>query len=263
MRAMYAIAAKECRVYLTTWTSYILFGGFMFATAFFFSQRVALFQLAAMETMQRQQGMMDRLNLTDFVVNPVFMDITVFFLFMIPIMTMRQFAEERRTKTLELLMTAPVRPLDIVLGKFLGCMVILLIMLGLTIIFPILLTVFGGATGQANPVDWAGIAVAYFGMFLLGASFVAVGLFASSVTDSQIVAVIIGFIILIMFFVIGIAGRGQEGFWKEFLDYISITNHLEPFVRGVLRIPDVAYYLSLGFVGLFFTYRVIEAQRWR
>lgn len=265
MRNTLAIAGKEARVFLTTWTSYILFGAFMLITAFFFQRLVAEFQFRALQFMQMQApNMMDRLNLTDWVMGPLFLNVTVFFLFMLPIMTMRLFAEERRTKTLELLLTSPVRPIEIVLGKYLAALLMMTIMLGLTVLFPLLLTVYGGASsGSGSPIDWHTLGATYLGMFLLGAAFVSVGLFASSVTDSQIVAVIVSFATLLMFYVIGLASRGQTGVWQGVFDYLSITSHLDAFVRGMVRLTDIVYYLSVAFLGLFLTHRVIEAQRWR
>jgi ABC-2 type transport system permease protein len=264
MRNTLAIAGKETRVYLTTWTSYVLFGAFLLITAFFFQRLVIEFQFRAMQFMQMQaQSMMEQMNLTDWVMGPLFMNVTVFFLFMLPILTMRLISEERRSKTLELLMTSPVRPVEIVLGKYLSALTIMGIMLVLTLVFPLLLDTYGGSGGAESPVDWHSVGVAYFGMFLLGAAFVSVGLFASSVSESQIVAVIVGFAVLLMFYVIGLAARGQEGFWQQFFQYMSINTHLEAFVRGVVRVPDVVYYLSLVFVGLFLTHQVVEAQRWR
>ena len=263
MRNTFAIAGKEARVYLTTWTSYVLFGAFLLITAFFFQRLVIEFQFRAMQFMQMQaQGMMEQMNLTDWVMGPLFMNVTVFFLFMLPILTMRLISEERRSKTLELLMTSPVRPIEIVLGKYLSGLLIMTMMLTLTLVFPLLLHTYGGG-GAESPVDWHSVGVGYFGMFLLGAAFVSVGLFASSVSESQIVAVIVGFAVLLMFYVIGLAARGQEGFWQQFFQYLSINTHLEAFVRGVVRVPDVVYYLSLVFVGLFLTHQVVEAQRWR
>jgi len=264
MRNTLAIAGKEARVYLTTWTSYILFGAFLLISAFFFQRLVIEFQFRSMQYMQMQQpGVLDQMNLTDWVMGPLFLNITVFFLFMLPILTMRLLAEERRTKTMELLMTAPVRPWEIVLGKYLAAFLMMGIMLALTFVFPLLLQVYGGATGGASPLDWHTVLTSYLGMVLLGASFVAVGLFASSVTESQIVAVIVGFAALLMFYVIGLAARGEEGFWQTFFQHLSITTHLEGFVRGMVKLVDVVYYLSLAFVGLFLTHRVVEAQRWR
>lgn len=264
MRNIWAIAVKETRIYLTTATSYVLMAAFLLISAFFFQRLVAEFQFRSLQYMQMQDhGAIEQMNLTDWVMAPLFLNITVFFLFMLPILTMRLLAEERRQKTLELLMTTPVRSIDIVLGKFLSGLGIMVLMLALTLIFPLLLQHYGGANGGISPLDWRSIATSYLGMTLLGGSFVAVGLFASSLSDSQITAVIVSFATLLMFYVIGLAARGQEGFWQTFLQYLSINTHLEGFVHGVVRVTDVVYYLSLCFVGLFMTHQVVEAQRWR
>lgn len=262
MRNILTIAGKELRVYLTTGTSYVLFGAFIFITAFFFHRLVIEFQLQAIELTQRNQAWaMDRMNLTDWVMAPVFMNITIFLLFMLPMLTMRLFAEERKGKTLELMMTVPVRPIELVLGKYIGALVIVAIMLGLTLIFPVLLQIFGG--GEQNPIDWNTIAVSYLGMFLMSGSFVAIGMFASSLSESQITAAIVSFAILLLLVVVGAAARGEVGFKKEFFEYLTVTGHLENFIRGVIKISDVVYYLSLGLLGILFTHRIVDAQRWR
>ncbi|MBI5511499.1 MAG: ABC transporter permease [Deltaproteobacteria bacterium] len=265
MGSTLAIARKETRLYLTTWTSYVLFGFFILITAFFFQRLVIEFQLQALDYAQSQQGWAaEHMNLTDWVLGPVFSNMSVFFLIMLPMLTMRLLAEERRQKTLELLMTTPVRPVQIVLGKYLAALLIMGIMLGLTVIFPILLAVFGGSgTEGASPVDWHTVGSSYLGLFLMGAAIVAIGLLTSAATESQIVAVVTGFAVLLMFWVIGLAARGQEGFWGGFLEYLSLTTHLENFVRGIIKLSDVVYYLSLAGVGLFLTHGVVDAQRWR
>jgi ABC-2 type transport system permease protein len=263
MRNVLAIAGKESRIYLTTWTSYILFGAFMLITAFFFQSLVSEYQMAASQYMQmKAQAYLEQMNLTDMIMGSLFRNIAVFFLFMLPMLTMRLISEERRSKTLELLMTTPVRPFEIVVGKYLAAVLIMSLMLGITLVFPVLLQVFGSA-GDASVLDWNTVWIGYFGIFLLGASFVAVGLFTSSVTESQIVAVVMSFAALLMFFVIGFAARGEDAFWQQFLQYLSLTDHLEGFMRGVIRTHDVVYYLSFIFLGLFLTHRVVEAQRWR
>ena len=263
MTKIFTIARKETWQYLTTWTSYVLFGAFILITAFFFQRLVIEFQLQTLAYAQGQQGWaMERMNLTDWVMGPVFMNMSVFFLIMLPMLTMRLFAEERRQRTLELLMTVPVRPVQIVLGKYLSAVALMAIMLGLTAAFPLLLQVFGGAEGVAA-VDWRTIGTGYLGLFLLGLAISAVGLFASSVTESQIVAAVTGFAILLMFWVIGLAARGQEGFFGALLEYLSLTAHLESFVRGIIKLSDVVYYLSLAFIGLFLTTGVVDAQRWK
>ncbi len=264
MRNTLAIAGKDVRVYLTTWTSYILFGAFMLVTAFFFQELVEQYQSYSQQYLANQAAyMLEQMNLTDMVLGNVFRNVAVFFLFMLPIMTMRLMAEEKRGKTLELLMTAPVRPIEIVLGKYLAALVMMGIMLLLTLVFPLLLHIYGGTQGGESALDWSTVWVSYLGMFLLGAAFASIGVFASSVTESQIVAVIVSFSVLMMFFVIGFAARGQEGFWQQLFEYASITTHLEDFIKGVLKVSGLVYYTSVAFLGLFLTYRVVEAQRWR
>lgn len=263
MRPTLAIAAKDIRVYLTTWTSYILFGAFTFITAFFFYQLVKEFQLQLMQFSQnRMHAAADQMNLTDWVLGPMYINAGVFLLFLTPVLSMRLLAEERRGRTLELLMTAPVRPVEIVMGKFVAGMVILAIMLLLTLVFPLLLHVLGQG-GEASPIDWGTVGVSYLGLGLFGAACLAIGLLASSMTESQIVAVILGFAVLLFLWVIGLAARAQEGVAGALLEYLALTTHLESFVRGIIKLSDVVYYLSLTFVGLFLAHRIVEAQRWR
>lgn len=263
MRNTLAIAGKEVRVYLTTGTSYVLFGAFVLICAFFFQRLMVEYQLRAMQYMQTQQpNMLEQMNLTDWLVGPLFLNITIFFLFMLPVLTMRLLAEERRTKTLELLMTAPVRPVEIVFGKYLSGLLIMAMMLALTLIFPLTLQYLSTSAAPGG-LDWRSIATGYLGMFLLGAAFVAVGLCASALSDSQIVSVIVGFATLLMFYVIGLAARGQVGVWQAVLQYLAINTHLEGFVRGVIRRSDVVYFLSIASVSLSLTWRLVEAQRWR
>ena len=265
MATILAIAGKEIRVYLTTWTSYIIFGAFMLISAFFFQGLVVQFQQQSLQYLQHQyRAMIEQMNVTDWIFGPLLGNMTLFLLFMLPILTMRLIAEERRTKTLQLLMTTPVRPIEIVLGKYLAAVAMMLIMLGLTLVFPVLLHVFGiPAVDGTSAVDWSSVWVGYLGLSLYGATCVAIGLFASSITESQIVSVIIGFAVLLMLYVLGMAAQGETGFWREFFTYLSITTHLDGFVRGMIRLTDLVYYLSLSFVALFLTWRVLEAERWK
>ena len=264
MRNTLALCGKEVRVLLTTWTSYVLFAAFLLISAFFFQRLVIEYQFRTLQfTQMHDEQTLQAMNLTDWVMAPLFLNVTVFFLFLLPILTMRLLAEERRQKTLELLMTTPVRPIEIVLGKYLAGVAIMGIMLGLTVIFPLLLDIFGASPQALHPVDWRSVSTTYLGMFLLGSAFVAVGLFSSSLSESQVVAVVLSFATLLMFYVVGLAARGQEGTWLSVLSYLSLNAHLEAFVRGLVRLTDVTYYLSIVFVSLFLTHQVVEAQRWR
>lgn len=264
MSNVIAIAKKELRIYFTTATSYAVMTAFAVITAFFFLELVSIYQLQSTQFMQYQAPqMLERMNFNDQVITPLFANVQVFFLFLIPMVTMRLIAEEQKTKTMQLLMTTPVRPIEIVLGKYLAAATLVMAMLAITIAFPFFLHLYGQGDGTNSSLDWASVWTGYLGMFLLGASFVSIGLFASSVTDSQIVAVVISFAALLMFWVIGWAGIGKEGFWHDFTNYLSILNHMEGFARGVVKTQDLVYYVSLIVVGLFLTHRMVEAQRWR
>jgi ABC-2 type transport system permease protein len=190
------------------------------------------------------------------------MNIGVIFIFFTPIITMRLLADERRGKTLELLMTAPVRPVEIVAGKYLAGLVMMLAMLLVTLLFPLVLELLGAAQA-GSPLDWRSVGVGYLGAALLGAAFVSIGLFTSSLTDNPVIAALLGFLILLMFYIIGSGAGGGEGVWKALAEHLSLASNLQGFARGVLRTPSLVYYLSLTFFGLFLTYRVVEAQRWR
>jgi ABC-2 type transport system permease protein len=259
----FAIAKKELRIYFTTATSYVLLTAFAAISAYFFVVLVASFNMQSSQFTQMQaQQMLERMNFNDMVITPLFFNILVFFLIMLPMITMRLIAEEKRTKTMQLLMTTPVRPIEIVLGKFFAASVLVLVLLGITLAYPIILQIYGSATGDASPVDWASVATGYIGMFLLGETVIAIGLFASSVTDSQIVAVLVSFAVLILFWMIGFAGTGEKSWVSEVANGLSLIVHLENFVRGVIRVQDLVYYLSLITLGLFLTHRVVEAERW-
>ncbi len=262
MKNTLAIAHKELRIYLTTWTAWVLLIAFLEITAFFFYVLVGEFQRSHLRYVEaRAAGILDEMNLTDLVVGPLFSYVATFFIFMLPILTMRLIAEERRSRTMELMLTVPIRPVEIVLGKYIAAFAVMLMMLALTLIFPAMLHFFGDA-GAGAAVDWRTIAAGYLGMLLLGAAALAVGMFASAVTESQVIAVVIGFAVLLVLLVIGMAAEGG-GVWQGLASHLSISNHLHPFARGLVRSVDVIYYLSLTFVGLFLTYRFVEAERWR
>ena len=263
MRNILTIAGKEIRIYFTTATSYVLLGVFASIIAYFFQSLVGEFQRTVAQSVQMNaEWVLEQLNLTDFVIYPLIMNIGVIFIFLTPILTMRLIAEERRSKTLELLMTTPVRPIEIVLGKYVAALTIMLAMLAVTLLFPLIVSLMGAAQ-DASPIDWRTVASGYLGASLLGAAFIAIGLLTSSVTDNPIVAAILGFFILLMFYIVGASGQGQDGPLKSVTEYISLGGHLQSFARGVIRTPAIIYYLSLAGFALFLSYRVVEAERWR
>jgi ABC-2 type transport system permease protein len=260
VRNTLAVAQKELRIYLTTWTAWVLLVAFLEITAFFFYVLVSEFQRSRLRYIEAHAaGILAEMNLTDLVVGPLFSYVATFFVFLLPILTMRLVSEERRSRTLELMLSVPLRPIELVLGKYFAALSVMALMLALTLVFPLLLDVLGNEPGA---VDWRTVAVGYLGMALLGAAALAIGLLASALTESQVIAVVIAFTTLLVLLVVGIAADG-DGMWAALAGYLSISNHLHPFARGLVRSEDAIYYLSLVFVGLFLTYRIIEAERWR
>lgn len=260
MGNVWTLAAKELRVYLTTPVSYALAGVYLLLTAFFFERLIAQFQTLQLYYQQQNQSAL--LNLTDYVMTPMFFWMVAFLLFLLPLLTMRLIAEERRGRTLELLMTSPVRPIEIVLGKFLGSFLIMAGMIAMTLLFPLLLQ-WLGSSPAGSPLDWKTVFSGYAGVLLAGSAFLSLGLFTSSFTDSQLVAALLSLTLSVTFLVIGLAAPGLEGGWKAFFEHVSLAGHVSDFARGLVRVRALVYYGSLLGLGLFFTYRVVEAQRWK
>ncbi len=172
------------------------------------------------------------------------------------LLTMRLISEERKLGTWELLLTAPVREYEIVLGKFFSCLLVLAGMLILTLYFPLLLLIFG------DP-DIGPILTSYLGLFLLGSASVAIGIFASSLTPNQIVSAVVAGGILFGLWFLGMVGSLIPEPLGEILSYFSLSEHFPGFVRGVVDTRDLVYYLSVTAVFLFLSVRSIETERWR
>jgi ABC-2 type transport system permease protein len=162
-----------------------------------------------------------------------------FLLFLGPAMTMRLFAEEEKIGTMELLMTAPVRDIEVVLGKY-----------------PLLLAWYG------DP-DWGPIFSGYLGIFLLGAVFLAIGLFASSTSANQVLAYVVGSAVILTFWFVGHASRVLGDTAGKFLNFISVSNYFPAFGRGVIDTNSIVYYLSITAIFIFLTVRSLETRRWR
>ena len=172
------------------------------------------------------------------------------------LLTMRLISEERKLGTWELLLTAPAREYEIVLGKFFSCLLVLAGMLILTLYFPLLLMIFG------DP-DTGPILTSYLGLFLLGSASVAIGIFASSLTPNQIVSAVVAGGILFGLWFLGMVGSLIPEPLGEILSYFSLSEHFPGFVRGVVDTRDLVYYLSVTAVFLFLSVRSIETERWR
>ncbi|MBI5546859.1 MAG: ABC transporter permease [Deltaproteobacteria bacterium] len=265
MRNVLAIAKKELNVYFTTPVAYVVFAVMSVIASYFFIAAVKQFLDASMMAMQMPQYRdPSQLNLTDYVIAPVVFNMGIFFAFVTPLVSMRLIAEEKRHKTFELLMTAPLRPYEIVLGKYLGGLIIVGVTVLLLMLLPVILHFFAASagTGGAGGIEWQTTLAAYFGLFLWSATALAVGLFISALTDSQVVAAIISILMLLLLWLASWMASGAEGTIRDVLSYLSASQHLVGFVRGSFELKDVVYYLSWIVLAIFLTHRAVEAQRW-
>src|SRR5579859_4979266 len=256
MRNTFTIAGKELQGYFTQPVAYVVLTVFLLLGGWFFFAMLRQFdEMVQLIQMMGQTDQLKAMNLNTRVIDPLLHDLSIVLVIVMPALTMRVFAEEKRTGTYELLLTAPIRTGEIVAGKFIAAASFTLIMVALAWIFPLILIVFG------NPevgVMFAG----YVGLSLLALTFVAVGLFTSSVTQNQIIAAISSFGILILLYVISWPETGGDTV-KGILKYLSLPEHFATMVRGVIDTSDIVFFLSAILLSLFLTQRAVESARWR
>jgi ABC-2 type transport system permease protein len=253
MRNILAIAQKELKSYFASPIAYIVIGCFAALYGFFFS-----FILEAFIRQTMQAGMMggaQPMNVNQQVIRPIFQNVTVIALFLLPMVTMRTYSEEKRSGTIELLLTSPLTDFEIVMGKFLGAMALYGAMLAITVIHLLILFLAG------RP-EWKPILTAYLGFVLFGACFVSLGLFISSLSKNQIVAGTVTFAVFLFLWIISWIGSiSPEA--EKLTSYLSIIDHFDDFTKGVIDTSHLIYYLSFITFGLFLTTKSVETERWR
>ena len=255
-----AIAKKELNIYFATPIAYVMFTLFVVIGSYFFLRLLGAYEAASLQYMRfNSPEMMNRLNFQDAIFRNLFGNLGVILIFIIPFLTMRLVAEEKRQKTIELLYTTPITAAQIVWGKYLAAITILFITLALTVTYPVLVQI---VAKDQNGVEWRSVLLGYLGLFLMGAAYTAIGLFISSLTESQVVAALITFVVLLMTWIIGWSAQEAEGWVRELVTYLASVSHLDSFSRGTLDLKDVLYFLSIIVLGLFATNRAVEAHRW-
>ena len=256
MRNTLAIAHKEVRAYFASPIAYIVIGFFALLFGWFYIGILDWFVRQGMQMGQFGMQGPQNLNINQQMIRPLLLNMPVVLLFLLPLVTMRTYAEEKRSGTIELLLTSPLTDLQIVLGKFLGAMVLYSAMLAVTMIHFGLLFKFG------NP-DWKPLAVAYLGLFLFGGCFISVGLFISSLTKNQIVAGMVTFAVFLLLWIIEWIGSFSGPTMDKLTTYLSIIGHFDDFSKGVIDTKHLVYYVSFITFGLFLTMRSVDAERWR
>jgi gliding motility-associated transport system permease protein len=248
-----AIAQKELKSYFASPIAYIVIGLWALLYGYFF---VAILQFFVRSSMQMQMQGPQAMNVNQQLVRPLLQNVTILVLFLMPMVTMRTYAEEKRSGTIELLLTSPVTDFQIIMGKFFGAVALYVIMLAVTVVHLGLLFIYG------NP-EWKPIFTAYIGLLLLGSCFISLGLLISSLTKNQIVAGMVTFAVFLMLWVITWIGSFSGPTVDKLTQYLSIIDHYDDFGKGVLDTTHVIYYLSFITFGLFLTAKSVDTERWR
>jgi ABC-2 type transport system permease protein len=247
-----AIAHKELKSYFSTPIAYIVIGFFALLFGYFYYAMLVIFNQQSAQ-FGAEGGAMD---INQQLIRPLFLNASVILLFVLPLITMRTYSEEKRSGTIELLLTSPVSDLEIILGKFLGAMTLYAAMLGITLIHMALLFSYG------NP-EWKVVVTGYIGLLLMGGCFISVGLLISSLTKNQIVSGMVTFAVFLLLWVINWIASFTGPTTQSVLNYLSITDHFDDFTRGILDTKHLIYYFSVMSFGLFLTSRSVDTERWK
>ncbi|AZR72862.1 ABC transporter permease [Anoxybacter fermentans] len=235
MSKTFTIFKREFRSYFLSMSAYVFIGFYLLIIGYFFSSFVLSTRLAELR--------------------PIINNMAIIFIFVSPLLTMRLWAEEKKGGTDQLLLTAPARISSLVLGKFFASLAVFVVILVITLEFPITLGIFGSP-------DLGPIFTGYLGLLLLGAACIAVGNFASSLTENQIIAGVISFGLLLLFWVFSWADEFLPRWIGTFLSNLSILTHYFDFTKGIIDLGHVVYYLSFIFFWLFLTGLNLERKRW-
>src|SRR5207253_9297 len=258
MRNILAIVERELRAYFSSPIAYVVLTIFVFLSGIFFRSILAqVMQMALVSQMQAQQLGPRPMDMPGMISRGFLSTMSVILLFIMPMLTMGLFSEEKKRGTIELLLTAPLTDLQVVLGKFFaGAAFFMILLFTLWIPTGILYLYSSPASGP--------ILTAYLGLFLYGLALVAIGLFISTLTENQIIAAVLSFgTIMVLWLVDVVAQQAEAPASKEMLIYLSILSHLDDFMNGVLSSSHIIFYLSLMLLALFLTYRSIDSLRWR
>jgi ABC-2 type transport system permease protein len=254
MNNILAIAHKELKSYFSTPIAYVVIGFFALLFGYFFYAMLIIFN------QQSQQlggfGGGGNVDINQQLIRPLFLNASVILLFVLPLITMRTYSEEKRSGTIELLLTSPVTDVEIIVGKFLGAMALYAAMLGITLVHMVLLFAWG------NPEPKV-VLTGYIGLLLMGGCFISVGLLISSLTKNQIVSGMVTFAVFLLLWVINWIASFTGPTTQSVLNYLSITDHFDDFTKGILDTKHLVYYFSVMSFGLFLTARSVDTERWK
>ncbi len=253
MSAVFLLWKKEMKSYFASPLAYVLTALFLFVIGLIFFNLVVDF----VNNTQKIALQLGRdISFTDSVLKRLFGNMNFLFIFIAPLLSMRLFAEEKKQQTIELLYTAPISSLQMVLGKYFAVLSIVLFMLLLTMIFPITLIPSGFD-------DFAVMGTSYFGVVLSVASFLAIGIFASSITENQIIAAVITIVVIVCFWLVAWFSHHTNNYLlAQLLRYASMIDHFDNFTRGIITLSDIVYHISFTGFTLYLTKLSLDSRNW-
>ena len=250
MRMILTIAARELRSLFLSPLAWTVLAVVQAIMAYMYLVQIEFF----MQVQPRLATLPGAPGVTDIVAMPLFGNAAIILLLVVPLLTMRLISEEKRNQTISLLLSAPVSMTEIILGKYLGVLAFLSVMLLLILLMPLALLIGGS-------LDFGMLFSALLGLLLLLASFAAVGLYMSSLTAQPVVAAVSGFGALLLFWIIHWSASGQEAASDNVLAYLSMVQHYEPMLKGVFNSSDIVYYLLVIVTFLVFSVRRLDSDR--
>jgi ABC-2 type transport system permease protein len=248
------ICRKELKSYFASPIAYLLmaFFGLVFGATFYSASK----EMVRMAFQSQMMGQAQPMNVNDWIIRPLLGFASTITLFLLPMISMRLIAEEKRNGTIELLLTSPVTDLDIIIGKWLGAIVLYLCVLGMSMINIVLLY-------MGSKPDWKPLLIGYLGLLLQGATLLAIGTFISTVCKNQIVAGGVTFFVCLLLWLMSWYTANEPSPFMQGLNYIAIVTHMENFQKGLISSKDVLFYCSMIFLALFMSHRAMDALRWR
>ena len=258
MRTTATIAGRELRSYFASPVAWVLMAVFLaLGGYFFYALLIAFNQMLQLYSMMRSPEMLERFNLNEMVIRPLLQNMSVLLIFIVPAITMRMFPEEKRSGTYELLLTSPVRVSEIVFGKFLGGLALVVVMVLLSGFFGLVLLAYGNPEVQL-------MLTGYLGLLLMAVAFLAIGTLISSFTDNVVIAYVGALFALLVLYTVGwMAETVQVPGLQAAIKYLSITDHFQTLLQGVIDSKDLVYFATVVGVSLFLTHRSVESVRWR
>jgi ABC-2 type transport system permease protein len=246
MRNVWTIARREYKLFFISPVAYVV--------AFFFMLLLGWFFYRALGDAIIQATYQPYAPTVQIVISPM----VTLFLFVMPAITMRSIAEETRMGTLELLLTAPVKDWELVVGKWLGAFLFMASLLAVTLIFPIILHFL-----VTPDIDWMILLTGYLGLVLMVASLLAIGVFISSLFNNQLVVFLVNLAVVLVFWLVRPASSTTGGLPNQVLNYLNFVDHYLTFYRGTINLSDIVYYLSLTSLALLLGTVSVEIRRWR